>query len=82
MSSLVAPGLTSPRALRSRVLQALSTSEDVHRVLLESIAQARSPLSTSSSLPNTFWLYRGYEVLKPRIFSSDMLRDVLALHME
>ena len=30
VSSPVAPGLTSPRALRSRVLQALSTSEGVH----------------------------------------------------
>ena len=29
------PGLTSPRALRSRVLQASSTSEDVCRVLRE-----------------------------------------------
>ena len=34
ISSPNAPGLTSPRALRSRVLQALSTSEDVCRVLL------------------------------------------------
>ena len=29
ISSLAAPGLTSPRALRSQVLQALSTSMDV-----------------------------------------------------
>ena len=33
MSSPAAPGLTSPRALRSRVQQASSASEDVHRVL-------------------------------------------------
>ena len=42
ISSPAAQGLTSPRALRSRVLQASSASEDVHRVLrvlLESIAQ-------------------------------------------
>ena len=33
VGSPVAPGLTSPRALRSRVMQASSASEDVHRVL-------------------------------------------------
>ena len=33
VSSPAAPGLTSPRALRSRVLQAPSASEDVCRVL-------------------------------------------------
>ena len=32
MSSPAAPGLTSPRALCSRVLQALGTFEDVHRM--------------------------------------------------
>ena len=32
-SSPAAPGLTSPRALRSRVQQASSPSEDGHRVL-------------------------------------------------
>ena len=32
VSSPAAPGLTSPRALCSRVLQALGTSEDVRRV--------------------------------------------------
>ena len=35
ISSPAAPGLTSPRALRSRVLQASSVSEDVCRVLRE-----------------------------------------------
>ena len=36
MSSPAAPGLTSPRALRSRVLQASSASEDDDRVLSSS----------------------------------------------
>ena len=35
MSSPAAPGLTSPRALRSRVMQASSASEDVRRLLRE-----------------------------------------------
>ena len=84
VSSPAAPSRTSPRALRSRVLQASSTSEyfkcfwnppfefeDVHRVLR--VLRVFRVLS---------WLQRGYEVLKPRIFPSYMLRDVLALHME
>ena len=81
VSSSAAPDLTSPRALRSRVLQVSSTSEDVaecfecfwsppvlHRVL-RVVSRVLS------------WLHRGYEVLKPRIFFY-MVRDELALHME
>ena len=47
VSSLAVSGLTSPRALCSRVLQASSASEDVHRVLRvlpESTARASSAL--------------------------------------
>ena len=35
VGSPATPGLISPRALRSRVLQALSAFEDIHRVLRE-----------------------------------------------
>ena len=75
------PGLTSPRALRSRVLQALSASEDVRwvlrenldfhlrnralRVLLEQVVHLRSPSIVVFRV--LFRLHRGYEVLKPRI---------------
>ena len=68
VGSPVVPGLTSPRALCSRVLQASSISEDVRRilrelldfclrnralqVLLEQVVHLRSPLSASSSLPS------------------------------
>ena len=66
MSSPIDPGLTSPRALRSRVMQASSASEDVRRVLrefldfclrnralrvlLEQVVHPRSPSGASSSL--------------------------------
>ena len=83
VSSPAAPGLTSPRALHSRVLQALSTSEDVHRVL-SSASRVYCMKSTASRVAFrvSLWLRRGYEVLQPRISSSDMVREVLTLHME
>ena len=64
ISSLAAPGLTSPRALRSRVMQASSISEDVRRVLRGAsgllciralrvlLEQVVHPWSPSSSLPS------------------------------
>ena len=67
MGSPVVPGLTSPRALRSRVMQASSASEVIRwilrelldlclrnralRVLLEQVVHPWSPSSVSSSLP-------------------------------
>ena len=83
VSSPTVPGLTSPRALRSRVLQASSASEDVRRVL-----QMFLDFCLGSERFGYFWsrlsilrvhrvlrvvfrvllrLHRGYEVLKPRI---------------
>ena len=52
VSSPAAPGLTSPRALRSRVMQALSAS-GIHGLGLKSRVVFRV----------LFWLHRGYEVL-------------------
>jgi hypothetical protein len=52
VSSPAAPGLASPRALRSRVLQALSASEDIRQVLrelLDFIAWATRALSASGA---------------------------------
>ena len=65
VGSALVPGLTSPRALRSRVLQALCASEDAvkvlrelqdfcpcgrtFRVLLEQVVHPRSPLSAVQS---------------------------------
>ena len=78
VSSPAAPGLTSPRALRSRVLQALSTSEDVAECFLNHPMVHQVLPVVFQVLPS---LHRGYEVLKPRIFFY-MVRDELALHME
>ena len=81
MSSPTAPGLTSPQALRSRVLQVSSTSEDVTECFecFWSPPVLHQVLRVVSRV--LFWLHRGYEVLKPRIFFY-MVRDELALHME
>ena len=71
MSSPAALGLTSPRALRSRVLQASSTPKDIHLVLwvlldpLSKLEVLRVLRVVLRVLP---WLHRGYEVLKPQIF--------------
>ena len=54
VSSPVAPGLTSPRVVRSRVLQASSTSKDVLRVLRVLLESSNASSSASSSLPSTF----------------------------
>ena len=83
VGSSTVPGLTSPRALRSRVLQASSTSEDVCRVLRELLdfclgnlrfgcfGSELSILGVHRVLRVvfrvSFRLRRGYEVLKPRI---------------
>ena len=82
ISSLAAPGLTSPRALRSRVLHASSTSEDVFEF--------------SKHLIEYFWIFkrvprvifqvlpiasRLWGALAPKSWSY-MVREVLALHME
>ena len=77
------PGLTSPRALRSRVLQVSSVSEDVRRVLQEFLDSCPgnehfecfwsrlSILGVHRLLRVVFRvllrLRRGYEVLKRRI---------------
>ena len=98
MSSPAAPGLTSPRALRSRVLQALSTSEDVRRVLredldfhlrnralrvlLEQVVHLRSPSIISSSLPSASSAASRLWGAQAPNLSLCMMRDVLALHME
>ena len=98
MSSPAAQGLTSPRALRSRVLQASSASEDVRRVLQElpdfclgneSFGRFWSRLTILGVhrvlrvvFRVHFRLHRGYEVLMPRILPRYMVRDVLSLHME
>ena len=80
----MAPGLISPRALRSRVLQASSTPKDIHRVLwvlldpLSKLEVLRVLRVVLRVLP---WLHRGYEVVKPRIIFY-MVRDELALHMK
>ena len=82
MSCLAAPGLTSPRALRSRVLQASSTFEDV--------------FECSKHLIKCFWIFKRvprviFQVLPiaSRLWGalaskswSYMVREVLALHME
>ena len=81
VSSPAAPGLTSPRALRSRVLQASSASEDVRRVLQKFLDfcpgnkrfgylwSRLSILGVHRVLRVVFRvllrLHRGYEVLKP-----------------
>ena len=83
MGSPGVPGLTSPRALRSRVLQASSASEDIRRVLREFLdfclgnerfgcfGSRLSILGVRQVLQVVFRvllrLHRGYEVLKPRI---------------
>ena len=64
-SSPAAPGLTSPWALRSRVLQALSTSEDVHRVLSSASGIHGLGLKSLVVFWVLFWLHRGYEVSSP-----------------
>ena len=86
MSSPAVPGLTSPRALRSRVLQASSASEDVHRVLLDASGFSYSVLESFERFDQSSEYFPGcIEAMRcfwPRISSSDMVRDVLALHME
>jgi len=83
VGSPTVPGLTSPRALHSRVLQASSASEDVRQVLRElldfvCVKERFERIWSESSIFGVHQLirvvfrvllrlHRGYEVLKPRI---------------